>query len=542
MGRRILGAVISTLFVVLLLAMPSTPARPRALTSAPIEELISDDDVLVLRLASDPGPVDPARSYSPGWTSILDYVNARLFVIDPARCELVPELCADMPSWSLDRRVLRLRLRSGARWHDGVRVSARDVALSCELQAKAGDAPQTYDRCEVVDDVTVDVVFKKPDYYHMFFLAGLPLVAAHAARNRPVHCGPWRIESYWPGDRAVLMRNEQWPGQRSSFRRIILRIIPEQDKAIAALKRGEIDLLEMTPSVWQKELATGPPANFRVMWCASTTYYFVGWNLDRAFFKDRRVRRALAHLVDVPHLIQNVFAGHAVAASGPFTVRDPAVDAGIQPVAFDPTVARAFFADAGWNDSDGDGLLDRDGQPLAIEVLCPTSGTRNTLAREMEGGLVRGGIAVRRREVEWAVFLERIAERQFDAIVFGWSQPWPEEDLRTTWHSAATAKTGFNYSGFVSAQADQVLDSMPIEFNPSRRLALGRAFHRIVAKEQPCAFLMCPESAVIYHSRLRNMRWDLHRLGAPPRPGTELWVRRGEELRGVDPAGVPRDP
>jgi len=155
-------------------------------------------------------------------------------------------------------------------------------------------------------------------------------------------------------------------------------------------------------------------------------------------------------------------------------------------------------------DSDGDGLLDRGGIPFQFQFLI-SSGSRfaERLGDILKEDLRKVGIAMEIRKVEWALFTQYLDQRNFDAVVLGWSLGL-EQDPYQLWHSSQDAR-GSNIVGFSLPEADRLIEEGRMEFDRERRAGLYRHLHRIVHHEQPYTFLYTSPNLVALHRRFENV-------------------------------------
>ena len=119
-----------------------------------------------------------------------------------------------------------------------------------------------------------------------------------------------------------------------------------------------------------RQLLPGPPwPDFNKFKYPSRSYSYIGWNLRHPLFKDRAVRQALTHLVDRERIIKDVYLGLGRIQTGNFYIGSPNHDPTIKPYPFDVEKAKAMLAEAGWRDTDGDGVLDKDGRKFEFVFM-----------------------------------------------------------------------------------------------------------------------------------------------------------------------------
>jgi peptide/nickel transport system substrate-binding protein len=172
----------------------------------------------------------------------------------------------------------------------------------------------------------------------------------------------------------------------------------------------------------------------------------------------------------------------------------------------------------GFEDHDGDGLLDRDGLPFDFEFLI-SAGSKfaEQLATLLQENLKRVGIKMRIRKLEWAVFIQKIQSHEFDACTLGWSLGWDADPFQV-WHSSQAEK-GSNFVGFQNEEADHLIEDARKEFDADKRHRMFHRLHEIIHVEQPYTFLFTTEALVAVDRRFANVQ--VYPLGMAPR---EWWV------------------
>ncbi len=341
-----------------------------------------------------------------------------------------------------------------------------------------------------------------------------------------VGVGPYRMESYTPGSQIVLVRNEDYFGTRPAIQKVVYPIYTDPNKTLLMLKGKELLVGPLRPSQYREELLRwqdvpeselpmdSPFLNGSIH-CerlSQPVFRYVGWNMDKQIFGDPRVRRAMTHALDRQGIIDNVWVGLGKILTGTSLPTSPYNDPAIQPIPFDLAAARVLLAEAGWEDTDGDGLLDKDldgnGQRTPFEftmVIVATVPEYTSTTNIFKEDLLKVGVKLDIESAEWSLFQKRIDERQFDAYMGGWALPW-ESDPFQLWHSTqADVAKGSNYVGFRNPEADEIIETLRVTFDPGERVRLYRKFHAIVHAEQPYTFFMVPEVPYCWWDEVQNM-------------------------------------
>ena len=200
--------------------------------------------------------------------------------------------------------------------------------------------------------------------------------------------------------------------------------------------------------------------------------------------------------------------------SGPFYVNSPEYDKKIKPYPYDPKAALALLKSAGWDYRPGEDVLQKDGKPFEFEFLL-SAGSKfgEQLATMLQENLKEIGIRMSIRKLEWAVFIQRIEEHNFDACTMGWSLGW-ETDPYQIWHSSQAVEKGSNFVGFKNAEADKLIEEARKEFDPEKRRQMYYRLQEIIHDEQPYTFLFTNKALVAVSRRFQNV--EVYPMGLSP--------------------------
>lgn len=427
-------------------------------------------------------------------------------------------------SWEVseDNRVLTFHLRRDVLWHDGAPFTADDVLFTYELLVDP-ETPTAYaDRyrqvaeAQVLDRYTFRVRYYEPlapaliswafPVHPRHLLEGVELTRT-ALASRPVGTGPYRLVDWRRGERIVLEANPDYFEGPPYIHRVLYRVIPDSTTMFLELQSGGLDYMGLTPL--QYAMQTDTPAfrrRFRKYRYPAFAYTYLGYNLQRPLFQDRRVRQALSYAIDKQEIIDGVLLGLGQVADGPYTPGSWVHHPQLRQYDYNPGRARELLAEAGWSDGNGDGFLERDGRPLAFTIVTNQGNDQRVKAGEIiQRRLAEVGVQVRLRVVEWATFLnEFINPGNFDATILGWSGGI-DPDVYNVWHSSKTGPGELNFIGFKNEEVDELLEQGRRTFDLQERQRIYRRFQEILAEEQPYTFLYVPESLPVVAARFRGI-------------------------------------
>lgn len=357
-----------------------------------------------------------------------------------------------------------------------------------------------------------------------------------------VGCGAFRFAEFKPNEFIRFDRFEDYYGPKPYLKSMVMKVIPEQSVAFLELKKGAVDELGLVPEQWVKETpeplfhtvtpdiktaiadslawdekkqagTTGSTSKLEKYQYnkAATAWTYIGYNLRKPVFADKATRQALAHLTDRQRIIKEVSYNLAVTVDGPFTPNCPYADPSVKPYEFDPAKAAALLKSAGWADTDGDGILDKEagGQRIKLSyslILPQTSVNGRKIASILQSDLRKAGVELQVQPLEWSVMIQRLEKHNFDACFLGWTGVL-EPDPYQVWHSSqADIEESSNHVGFKNKRADELIEQGRRTIDVAKRTEIYREFYRILHDEQPYTFLIAPTSLLAQDAKFRNAR------------------------------------
>ena len=518
-----------------------TPTASAGAEAEPGEPV--DGDWLVSSLPAEMEHLNPYTVTDGYAMGILGFIFEALLVRDNATLELKPML-AESYEIAEDKKTYTFRLKEGLNFSDGMPLTVEDVKFSFDkLKDPATVAPglQSYygdvESCTIVDERTVRFVCTKPYFKHLSVVGGFPVLPRHIyaegdfnrhPNNRqPVGSGMYAFERWDSGQQVVLTRNENYWGKKPHLDKVVFKFISNTDAAFQELARHGIDIMEpasLQPELWVTRAAKPEfEAEFDKFTANSPGYGYIGWNNRRTKFSDKRVRQAMTLLIDRETLLRELRYNLGVVVNGPFFIEDPEYNHDIQPLPFDPERATQLLDEAGWVDTNGDGIRDKDGEEFEFELMfgsgLPFYEKMSTLCQEEMGA---AGISMKIRPLEFASLLQNVYEHNFDAMMMAWGGV-PEPDPYQAWHSSQDVYRGSNHVGFRNEEADRILEEARLVFDRQERAKLYHRFSEILHEEQPYTFMFGGKIKIAIDKRFRNVKLYpyVDPLNVDP---TELWV------------------
>jgi len=411
-----------------------------------------------------------------------------------------------------DHLKLTINLRKGVTFHDGTPFSAKDVKATLDtildpknMTASVRSYLEYLKSIETPDAQTVVITWKKPYFLaDRTLLGAIPILPAHALEGdfnelkihrAPIGTGPFRFVKWDEGKQIVLARNDAYWGPRAHLDKVVIRFVRDETVAAQLWEKGDLDLMTRIPPGSWRALEKPEPENawaitgYHRIRFEENTYSWIGWNEKRPFFADARVRRALAMLYPAEVVANRIDLGLEPRTTCPYYVHSASCDGSVKPLPYDPKAAKKLLDEAGWKDTNGDGVRDKDGVPFSFKFLAtPYSVKLNKLAPLMQEELRKAGIDMTIEKVDASVYVARLQSHDFDAAALSWSSQDAVQDIHQVFHSSQAAG-GSNYVSYANPRVDALLERIRVELDPAARHALEKEVHRALYDDQVYLFL-----------------------------------------------------
>ncbi len=444
----------------------------------------------------------------------------RLARANPETMENIPELAT---SWEYSKDLMSLvaHLRKGVTWHDGKEFTAEDVKFTFERVMDPKTRTQfriqitDLKSVEVIDPYTVKFNLKSPSASFEAALQ-IPLIPKHLLEgkdvntdefnHKPVGTGPFKFKEWVPGDHATVVAYDKHWRRRPYLDRIVFKVLPDSNVRMAQLKTGEIDIMDGVEPLQLKELSKDPKlVAYRMV---QTNYYGLFWNVNKPPFNDIRVRKALNHAVDKKAIIDKVLLGEAIPA---YSVFQPpfkwAYTDDVLKLEYNPEKARKLLAEAGWKDTDGDGILDKDGKPFRFTLTgdnaSPTRRRNVMIAQQFFKSI---GLDVKIQFKEWHDFLENYQWNPKKEMTFLWNAfnpPMDPDMLGRRWHSKSGPRA--NQTRYNNPKVDELFAKGKATIDRNKRVKIYHEMQRIIANDVPMILLYYPIEIAVANKRLKGI-------------------------------------
>jgi len=512
----------------------------------------SKNERIVIGIPSDVQTINPMYAFSLVEGNLIDLLfmkpaieiwNDSLGII-----EFRPML-AEMWEWSRDNNLLRLYLRKDIFWSDGNQITAEDIVFSFDVYSDPKVESRFFGQFKnffTIDDIQIDInkTFKvvsptileinfREDSNPSLLDINLEIIPKHiwsqfkreefpqAQINfEPITSGPFKL-SKWEREALISLRidSSSFLYNPDNIKEIIFKIVPDYKSRITQLKTSAIDIMDNIKSEDADELKAISELNFYSL--RGRDYDYVGWNhinpqedqkskvIPNKFFSSSKVRKALTHAINRKEILESYLSEFGEICRGPISPMFKIYyDSALTAHDYSPEKAKEILKDAGWNDKNGDGIIENGDIDFSFDLYTNTGNPRrNYVATIVKNNLRAVGIEVNVQMLETGAFVERLMERDYDAWIAGWTIPIPI-DLNPYWNS--DKEVGFlNFSSYQNKAKDEILNRLQQRLTESEKIKLYKELQSIFQEDEPVTFLYWFDNIIVYNKRISEINFSI---------------------------------
>lgn len=444
-------------------------------------------------------------------------------------------------SWqtSKDHKLTKIVLRDDILWSDGKPITAHDIEFSFKVIMTSAvpilavrQGVDQFRWVEAYDDQTVVIFHKDAFATNDDTISNFSIIPKHIyeksieedptmarseyhtkLEDHPVVGGPYELTRRVRNQEFVVSRRENYymvngkqVRPKPHFKEIRTKTIEDLNTALLALKAGHIEEMYLRPEHWFTQANDDEfyRLNTKVHAVEWTEFHFV-WNMKTPYFSDVRVREAMSWAYDYKELLSTICRDLYQPCRGPLHPTNWAFPKdGPEPYHQDLDKAEDLLDAAGWTDSDGDGIRDKEinGQLVPFEFTLLTYQTETGLQASilLKESLEKIGIVCNVKPTEFTVLVDSVQNRTFEAAMGGWGAG---TDPDTTSNIYATGESR-NYAGYSNKRVDELYEQGRREFDRDKRAAIYGEIHNILWKEQPYTWLFYRNSFYAFSKKLRG--------------------------------------
>ncbi|GLR18624.1 peptide-binding protein [Portibacter lacus] len=537
--------------------------------SCQTEEKPIQDFSLNIRLANDPGRVNPMVGNP---TDESNQVNSLIFLplahYDPITYEMSPVLIKEVP----DAKVMEdgtivydYEFLEDAVWDDGKPITAEDYLFTMKVAMNPKvDAVSWRGLLANIDSIGIDasndrkfsVIIK--EYFllakeasctfeifpkHIYDPEGIldayslqdvvnseesdSILSEFAKTFNSVKyskeivsgSGPYKLKAWEIDQYIALERKENYWGDKYPERKalennpkeVIFRIISDENAAVTLLKDGSLDLMVVKSATIFENLKNS--SNFDSLFTLATPelarFYYIGLNNRKPELADKDVRRALAHLIDVDLIINNLENGYATRQLGTIMPNSEYYNRSLSEIDFDIKKANAILDNEGWKDTNGNGVRDKiiDGQlvELEVEYVASQSPLGQKVGLLFQDNAKQAGVDVKMIIKEGRKFNEAMYALDFEASASAAGYSLAPYDPYQRWHSDNSDPKEGNFAGYVNERNDELIELIRTAEDLAERTAAYKEFQQLMYDEQPVIFLYSPTQKFVLNKKFKGL-------------------------------------
>lgn len=419
-----------------------------------------------------------------------------------------------------DKLTYTLTLRD-AKFTNGDPVTAADVKFTFEvLGNKAYDGPYNYlasniigfddynkekateiTGIKVIDDKHVSFTIDKPYAAELYNLGGVGILSAKyyafktwdefkAKNATPMGCGPFVFKDYDPAQACNLDINNNYYGKKPQLAGVSILIIPEETQ-IQALMTGQVDIVNPAANKDNWDAMSADAGVAKSTRFVGNGYNVLGMDLNNPLFSDKKVRQALAYGLDIKSFIDTEWQGFAqkcLTPISPVSWAYPDVST-LNTYDYNPEKAKQLLEEAGWKDTDGDGIREKDGKKFSFTWITytdtPWPKNLQALATEQWKAI---GVEMKSELMDFNTMSSRVFEEgKFEMFNIGWSLS-TDPDPVGMYDKASDVKGGYNAMHYFNADAETIFAQERQEFDVTKRAALLKQWGEIANDDLPYIF------------------------------------------------------
>lgn len=427
---------------------------------------------------------------------------------------LIPGL-AEKYETSEDGKVWTFYLNKNAKFHSGEPVTADAVKKTFErfLQHSAVKfIAGPVDKIEAVDAQKLMIYFTEP---FAPFASGLttaylaPMDPKAVSQygddfgEHPAAAGIFKFAERKRGSSIEYAKNDAYNWGPSfvenkgapAFDKYEFRFITDDDTRVLEFKKGTTQIMTKVPPTYVKDLKNTEGVSIDSMYEQGITY--LGFNNKKPKFKDKRVRQAIALGIDRKPIVKFALEGYAKPVFGPLPHTIPGYSESVEVSAQEKYTrnikkAKSLLAEAGWKDSDGDGIADKDGKPFSFELWLSDEPVMQRIAQVIQGQLKEIGVDVKISVQEAASISANTPKGLHEALLtaYGWSDP----DILYIYF----AKGSSIRMHYESEELHNMLTKGRQTMNPEERMKIYEEAQQYLVEESPWVPLFVRENITAY--------------------------------------------
>ncbi len=344
------------------------------------------------------------------------------------------------------------------------------------------------------------------------------------SRDKVSGSGAYELVEWKSQQSILLQRKADWWGTdisqpntmlRADPKEIIYYIIADEQTALTSLKDGALDLVsDLTPSLFQELKEYKSSAHpLQLHSPAILQYLYIACNTERPALSDAFTRRALAHLIDIDLLVEELFYNEAQPVVSPIHPSKQYYAKDLKPYAYSIEMAKNLLAEAGWGDQNQDGILDRTKNGSRVDFRLNINTTRSQLGQDvatlLKQSAAQVGVSIELVSMDTRAMLQEVRSGNYDMACLAARPPAGDFDPYPNWHSASRSANGNNTCNYANEELDRTIEAIRTASDGDARAKLYHRFQEILHEEQPALFLVAPSNRIAMNAAFQIITGSL---------------------------------
>ncbi|AKL96326.1 ABC-type dipeptide transport system, periplasmic component [Clostridium aceticum] len=475
-------------------------------------EVITSEQVLTIGMDKNTATLDVLKAPDPLVWFPGHHINETL--VYPGHDMKPKALLAE--SWErIDEVAWRFKLRQGVSFHDGTAFNAEAVKFSLERQQEEGPAWTTPPIKEIIveDDYRIQIITEESFSPLLEWLMNpvASIVSPTAVQQQgdgyemnPCGTGPFKVEAFVPEQEVVLVRNDEYWGEKPVLEKVIYKIITDSSARTMALRAGEVDIIR---DLNAPEIEAFKNSEYQILSVPGVRTHYFGFNANKDVFKDVRVRKAINHAIDRNAIVEKVLLGYGHNITG---IVSPAIPGHLGQAwyPYEPEIAMALFEEAGYN-LNSNNIMEHNGTPLEFDIIIqPWSSYWKPAAEVIQAQLQQIGIKVNVQVMERGAFNELRDAGKYD--IFASTTPGvhggADYQLMSRFHSELFGASTHASPGYVNKEIETLLEEARKELKEEKREEMYRKVQEIIYEDAALIPYVHDEEVVIVNSRVKGFQ------------------------------------
>ena len=336
-----------------------------------------------------------------------------------------------------------------------------------------------------------------------------------------VGLGPYQIENFKKDNYISLVRKKEWWGDKLKGQefdnypeKIIFKIIKDNASVYLGIKNEEIDFTQSaggTSKLMKLQKLDYFNKNYHSEFVSAYSYSYMGLNMrpnlekQTPFFTDKKVRRAMAHLVPVQEIIDVITYGKAERQASIVSPLKTTCDSTLKFIDLDLEKAKSLLQDAGWEDTDNNQIVDKiingKKEQLSFKLNYISRGNSKEVVFMIKESMKKAGVELIANPLDFNSLYQKASNHEFDAMLGGWLAGSGYSDPTQLWGTESWSNKGSNFCGFGNSYSDSLIVKANTSLNPEKHLIAYKKLQKLIYDEQPYIFLWSGKMPIVAHKR-----------------------------------------